>query len=169
MCKRKFHGDIYYFIVFLCSPVVSCLKDILLLSMISCPSLFCLVNVIANVLMRCVVAMVSNVSDSSNPWSGMLLYTHMLKHSVMPQRECHTHICMHTCIYSMHKHTLKGLHVCLQIHKKYACKSAKWCMSGRNSCSFLHKRRNFLLLCCRPRPASQDINQSAMLRLNAGS
>lgn len=104
------------------------IKHILLLSIFSGPSSFRLVNVIANVLMRCVVAMVSNVSDSSNPWSGMLLYTHMLKHSVLPQRECHTHICKHTHAYTACTNTLKGLcgmHVCLQEHKKVCVQECK--------------------------------------------
>ncbi|KAI9530674.1 hypothetical protein NQZ68_000164 [Dissostichus eleginoides] len=41
-------------------------------------------------------------------------------------------------------------------------------MSGQSSVSFLHDKRNFLLPRCKPQLVRLDINQSAMLRLNAG-
>lgn len=53
-----------------------------------------------NVLMKCVVAMVSNVSDSSDAWPGMLLHAHMYQHSIMPHRAGHTHMHTNTCIYT---------------------------------------------------------------------
>lgn len=125
-------------------------KDILLLSISSSLSSFRLVNVIANVLMRCVVAMVSNVSDSSNPWSGMLLYTHILKHSVMPQRECHTHICIHAhahtaCINTLWKVWAACMSVCRNTKSMRArvqsgvCQdetAAASCTRGETSCCF---------------------------------
>lgn len=139
-------------------------------------SSFPLVYAFANVLMRCVVTMVSNVSDSSDAWSGMLLHAHMLQHSLMPHRTSNTRV--YTCICTnAHTHTLTHferyapskrvcMHTCVQ---RVYVQECKWCMSGRNSCSFLHEKRNFLLPRCKPRPVSQHINQSAMLRLNAGS
>lgn len=135
-----------------------------------------LVYAFANVLRRCGVTMVSNVSDSSDAWPGMLLHAHMLQHSLMPHRAGHTHTHAHahahTYACTIHKKRYGSAcmlyssacirRVCLQ-----ECK--RGCLSGRNSCSFLREKRNFLLPHCKPRPVSQDINQSAMLRLNAGS
>lgn len=121
-------------------------------------SSFRLVYAFANVLMRCVVTMVSNVSDSLDAWPGMLLHAHMLQHSLMPQGAGHTHT--HAHIHSVHAY----LCACT-VHKEYVCKSAKWRLSGRSSCSFLLENRNFLLPLCKPWLVSQDINQSAMLRL----
>lgn len=135
-----------------------------------CPlSSFPLVYAFANVLMRCVVTMVSNVSDSLDARPGMLLHAHMLQHSLMPHRPG----CRHTGT-----RTLRGMpfttrpcatYLCARTQRGYACKSAKWCVSGRNSCSFLREKRNFLLPRCKPRPVSQDISQSAMSGLSAGS
>lgn len=122
----------------------------------------------ANVLMKCAVTMVSNVSDSSDAWPGMLLHAHMLTHSVMPHRAGHTHMRTYTCICA-NRYALVCMHICVSVYKECVCMSAKWRMSGWNSCSFLHEKRNFLLPLCKMRSVSQDINQSAMLRLNAGS
>lgn len=64
------------------------------------PLLFPLVYAFANVLMWYVVTMVSNVSDSSDAWHGMLLHAHMLQHSLMPHRTDQTHTCTYTCIHN---------------------------------------------------------------------
>lgn len=76
------------------------------LNLLQCPlSSFPLVYAFANLLMRCVVTMVSNVSDSSDAWPGMLLHAHMLQHSLMPLRAGHTHTCTRT-----HTHTYTQRH-----------------------------------------------------------
>lgn len=145
-----------------------------------CPLLsFPLVYAFANVLMRCVVTMVSNVSDSSESWPCMSLHAHMLEHLQMPHSAGYTQACTYTAYNHKHleRYALLKVCVCVYVHvhicahalKENACKSAKRCVSGRNSCSFLHEKRNFLLLCSKPRSVSQDINQSAMSRLNEGS
>lgn len=88
-------------------------------------SSFPLVYAFANVLMRCVVTMVSNVSDSSDAWPGMLLHAHMLQHSLMPHRPGHTvHIHTH-----MHMHT-------------HACTNALW-----NVCPFREGVHAYLCAC----------------------
>lgn len=48
--------------------------------------------------MRCVVTMVSNVSDSSDAWPGMLLDAHMLQHSV--KRHTKRAARMHTRVHA---------------------------------------------------------------------
>lgn len=137
---------------------------------------FPLVYAFASVLMWYVVTMVSNVSDSLDAWHGMLLHAHTaFTNATQSRRNIYMHMHIHTHVYTqtnLESHALSKrlcMHVCVPVYKAYACKSAKWCISGRNSCSFLHEKRNFLLPRCKPRPVSQDINQSAMLRLNAGS
>lgn len=121
-------------------------------------SSFPLVFAFANALMSCVVTMVSNVSDISDAWPGMLLHAHMLQHSLMPHRESGPYTNKH-----MRTHTFADTQT------QRVCKSAKCCLSGLSSCCFLHERRNFLLPRCKPQPVSRDISQSALLRLYAGS
>lgn len=157
-----------------------------LLNMLSYSSF---VYAFANVLKRCVVTMVSNVSDSSDAWPGMLLHAHVTAFSNDKQSRLHTrthaylvvyihiYLCMYVCALKVHKYMQPGkpisktscIQICVFKCKAYGCKSEKRCMSGRNSCSFLHEQRNFLLLFGKQQPVSQDINQSAMLRLYAGS
>lgn len=85
-----------------------------LLNMLSY-SLF--VYAFANVLKRCVVTMVSNVSDSSDAWPGMLLHAHVTAFSNDKQSRLHTRtyaylaVCMYVRMYVQ----LEYINICSQV------------------------------------------------------
>lgn len=131
-------------------------------------SSFPLVYAFANVLMRCVVTMVSNVSDSSDAWSGMLLHAHMLQHSLMPHRTSNTRV--YTCICTnahthIHSHTLRGMPLqrgcaCILVYKEYTCKSASGvCQDETAAASCMRRETSCCLAANRGRSANISTNQ----------
>lgn len=127
--------------------------------------------------MRCAVTMVSNVSDRSDAWRGVLLHAHM------SEQKCHmewatrrfapsrvdpcTHACMHA---DRCQHQRVGGCIRALIYQEYISKSAKKVACVRTKQLQLPVcEGDFLLLRCKKQPVSQDIDQSDMSRLNAGS
>lgn len=94
-------------------------------------SSFPLVFAFANVLMSCVVTMVSNVSDISDAWPGMLLHAHMLERSLMPHRAGLTQTS--TCTYTLliHKQSVRARVQSAVCQDRAAAAS---CMRGETSC-----------------------------------
>lgn len=101
---------------------------------------------------------------AQNARPGMLLDAHMLQHSV--KRHTKRAARVHTRVHTQKNERAHSKTV--RTHTGTVRKKSGMC-HDENSCSFLLEKRDFLLTPCKMQPVSQDINQSAMLRPNAGS